>query len=123
MHIHLLLKDEKEWESAAEEAQYHPGKLARQCKVSLKTLERYFKEHKKLPPGKWLRERRWTKVESLLVSGQHTHQEIAQKLGINSESQFYHQVHSRTGMSPNEYVTKKMSEQKVAENTRAKFLK
>jgi AraC-like DNA-binding protein len=104
MDSDLHLKTKAEWQTLAAKANYHASKLAFLCRVSLKTLERYFQESTHTTPGKWLREQRCTRAVALLVEGKHSHKEIAHLLGFRNVTQFYRELQSQLGVSPNDFA-------------------
>ena len=67
---------------------------------SLSTFTREFKAHYKMPPGKWLNERRLAKAKFLLETTELTIQEIAFDCGFNSPSHFSKMFRESFGQRP-----------------------
>ena len=60
------------WEQRAAEAKYEPADLAGLCSISLRQLERHFREHKSVTPREWLRQLQCRKAGELIEKGYST---------------------------------------------------
>ena len=60
------LNDTKNWPEMARQADWSAAVLAKNCHVSLRTLQRYFSENMGKTPKKWLAEQRQHQAARLL---------------------------------------------------------
>lgn len=93
------LKHIDSWEELAEQASWSVMRFARVCAVSVRTLERYFLEHKGKCPKVWLNEKRQRKAVQLLHKG-YSVKETANRLGYRWESTFSREFKKHWGFSP-----------------------
>lgn len=87
MRSRLLRIAEEEWRAKARAANYHVGALAKQCRVSVRTLERQIKEQRDKSPHAWLHELRMIEARVLLLDDNSV-KETAGMLGYKDTSQF-----------------------------------
>ena len=93
------LKTVQEWEPLAEKAQYRAHELAFLCQVSLRTLQRHFRDEYGLTVSGWLREVRLRRAYGGLIRGASV-KEIAFDLGYKQLSHFSRDFKSYFGVSP-----------------------
>src|SRR6266850_5477829 len=77
----------QEWEQLAQEADFQPSKMAPLCGVSLRQLERFFKEHRHTTPSYWLRQLQCRLGKQLIAEGFST-KATAAELKFGSDSHF-----------------------------------
>ncbi|HWY29504.1 MAG TPA: helix-turn-helix transcriptional regulator [Candidatus Acidoferrum sp.] len=75
------------WPELAKQANWTVGKLAKQCKVSPRTLERFFLKNMVKSPKTWLLEQRQQQAGNLLHNG-YSVKELASILGYKYPSHF-----------------------------------
>ena|SRR5437867_13038509 len=80
----------EDWEELAERALYDPANLAALCSISLRQLERHFRDHFTKTPRKWLREIQCRRARELIKKGYLT-RVAAADLHFSSEAEFCHQ--------------------------------
>ena len=83
----------------AMEAQFKPGRLARQCGVSLRTLQRHFNKTYGITATEWLRSVRMKEAYARLTGG-HRIKEVAIDLGYRQISHFSRDFKARYGVPP-----------------------
>jgi transcriptional regulator GlxA family with amidase domain len=87
------------WPERAQQAKWSASVLAKQCGVSVRTLERYFLKYNKKKPKTWLIEQRQQQALELLHDGS-TIKEIAGRLGYKYSTHFSRQFKSFYGICP-----------------------
>jgi len=87
------------WPELARQAQWSAALLAKQCKVSARTLERYFHEKMGVCPHAWLFEQRQRQAVELLRDGSSV-KETAIILGYKSATHFSRDFKKHFGHSP-----------------------
>jgi len=92
------------WKQLIEEAVYDPKKLAKEVRVSLRQLQRYWKHVHGISPKSALRELRLEAAKSLLNQGRLLVKEIAFKLGYKKTSHFCADFKRYTGSTPSRFV-------------------
>jgi len=80
------LKQIQNWTELAEKTQWKVTKLAQCCGVSIRTLERHFRENVGMTPAKWLRETRLRKGAHNLKKG--SVKAIAAEMGYKHANNF-----------------------------------
>lgn len=79
--------------------------MADNCRMSLRTFVRRFKEATGLSPGEWLVAERVEEAKRLLTEGRYTIDDIAATVGIGSSDTLRHHFSRRVGISPKRYQT------------------
>ena len=82
------------WPQLAHQAGYSVSALASSCKVSVRTLERFFLSAMREPPHRWLKRLRMQRAIELLRDGS-TVREIAFCLGYEDPSHFSRDLKDR----------------------------
>lgn len=90
------------WRELAHQAAYCARKLAQLCKVTPRTLERYFSSHFRKSPQSWLQSLRMQRAVELLRAG-HNVNETAYSLGYADPSHFSRKFKELHGVSPKLY--------------------
>jgi AraC-like DNA-binding protein len=93
------LEPNDKWAFLAAEANYRPVELARLCGVSLRTLQRHFRNQYKLTIREWIRAIRLQKAYVQLTSGQAVKQ-VCFDLAYKQVSHFSRDFKSFYGVSP-----------------------
>jgi AraC-like DNA-binding protein len=88
-----------EWERLAVIVEFRPGELAKQCSVSLRTLQRLFRNRYDMALSEWLRGVRMRQAYTRLRSG-HRIKEVAYTLGFKQLSHFSREFKREFGISP-----------------------
>ena len=99
-HLHQITN----WPKLAEEAKWHTGKLVKECKVSLRTLERFFLKKFGKTPKRWLTEQRQIWAAKRLQDGLWP-KEAAADAGYVKHTQFSREFKGYWGFTPSEYVS------------------
>jgi transcriptional regulator GlxA family with amidase domain len=84
-------------EELGAQAKYDPAGLAGLCSVSLRQLERHFRDHKGTTPRKWLRQLQCRKARELIEKGYST-KAAAAEVHCSSEAvlcHFFKKVYGR----------------------------
>ena len=82
-----------------EKAGWSVANLAKQCGVSVRTLERYFLESKGRKPKAWLNERRQQQAMKMLLQS-YSVKETARRLGYSWASTFCREFRKHWGFPP-----------------------
>jgi transcriptional regulator GlxA family with amidase domain len=101
MHTHL--HQITNWLELTKEAKWNSGRLAKKCKVSLRTLERFFIKNFGKTPKRWITEQRHTLAAKRLEDGSWS-KEAAAAAGYVYHTQFSREFKSHWGLAPNEYA-------------------
>ena len=91
------------WTELAESANYNAKRLADECGVSLRQLERYLSRVAGRTPQRWLSELRQKKSIELLWSG-HSIKEVSYQLGYKQSSHFSRDFKRFYGVAPSEVL-------------------
>lgn len=89
----------QEWQALAHQAQFRAHELADICQVSLRTLQRHFRQNYGLTVSKWLRDIRLRQAYNHLLHGS-TVKEVAYSLGYKQLSHFSRDFKDYFGVSP-----------------------
>src|SRR5436190_22311233 len=89
-------------EKLAEKADYDTTKLAVECQLSLRQLQRLFQISLGCSPQKWLNDLRIFRAQGRLLLGQPVKQ-IAHEMGYRDTSYFCHQFKRLCGVTPSEF--------------------
>ena len=92
-----------DWSDQARQAKWRVEVLAKNCRVSLRTLERYFHEHMSATPHHWLSEDRQRRAREFLLDGL-TVKETAVHLGYNNPHHFSREFKKHVGHSPSQHA-------------------
>ena|SRR5215469_7549124 len=95
----IRLRNIENWDELADQAKWSVARLAKQCGVSPRTIERYFLEHKRKSPKVWLNEKRQQNAVELLRKG-YSVKETADRLRYRWESTFSREFTKYWGFSP-----------------------
>ena len=90
------------WPELAKQARWSASALAKQCGVSVRTLERHFKKQMGKPPKVWLAEQRQQVAIDLLLHGS-TVKEAADHAGYKQASTFSREFKKHRGNNPATY--------------------
>jgi AraC-like DNA-binding protein len=93
----------RNWTELAEAAHYSAKRLATECGVSLRQLERYLSRVAGRTPQRWLTELRQKKSIELLWSG-HSIKEVSYQLGYKQASHFSRDFKRFYGVAPSEVL-------------------
>lgn len=88
-----------DWEALAKDSYYSSQQLAALCDVSLRHLQRHFKNHYALQLGAWLSELRLAHAYQLLLEGRRV-KEVAFSLGFKQLSHFSREFKRYHGITP-----------------------
>ncbi len=91
-----------DWQDLARKAQYNAKVLAERCQVSLRQLERFWKESFQETPQSWLNQCRFSEAQALLQEGCPV-KEVAFRVGFKQSSHFCREFKRHTGCTPNEF--------------------
>jgi AraC-like DNA-binding protein len=94
-----ILNAVRDWPRLAEAAHYRASKLAKLCRVSLKTLRRFVREQRRVSLRTWLEELQARKAEQWVRRGKRV-KEIADALGYAHSAQFSRWFKRMHGLSP-----------------------
>ena len=89
----------KQWQTLAKESEFKAGKLAHKCGVSLRTLQRHFHSHYKMPLRDTLRHIRLTEAYSRLCGGERV-KFVAYDLSYKQLSHFSRDFSIYFGVAP-----------------------
>ena len=91
------------WEGLAEKTHYRVGDLADACNMSVRHLERQFRQELGRTPQNWLDELRRLAAQQRLLSGD-PEKNVASALGFKQESHFCRKFKQWTGITPTAFV-------------------
>ena len=91
-----------DWERLALIVEFRPRDLAKQCGVSLRTLQRLFRSRYEMSLSEWLRSVRMRQAYIRLRSG-HRIKEVAYSLGFKQLSHFSREFKKEFGVSPSAF--------------------
>ena len=98
--------NERTWESLAGKVDYRPALLARECGVSLRTLQRHFRMAYGTTASDWLRQVRMRDAYARLKAGCRV-KEVAIDLGYKQMSHFSRDFRNAFGICPRELGARK----------------
>lgn len=87
------------WPELAPAAGWFAAALAEKCGVSLRTLERFFREHMSNSPKAWFAEQRQRRAIELLREGRSI-KEVAAMLGYRNQHHFAREFKKYNGYCP-----------------------
>jgi len=90
------------WPELAKEANWSATALAKKCRVSVRTLERYFLNIYGKSPTAWLREDQMRKAAELLQDNSSV-KEVATRLGFTNQHHFSREFKRQKGYPPNQF--------------------
>ena len=94
----------KNWSELAKQVKWSTSTLAKQCGVSVRTLERYFLKEIGKCPKSWLAEQRQHQALELLHEGS-TVKEVANQLGFKNQHHFSREFKKKSGYPPSHLLT------------------
>jgi transcriptional regulator GlxA family with amidase domain len=97
--MNTKLNHNPDWSKLASEANWSVAKLAKQCGVSVRTLERHFLKEMGTNPKHWLAEQRQKQAMELLRDGS-TVKETASQLGYRYPNHFSREYKGYWGHCP-----------------------
>jgi AraC-like DNA-binding protein len=103
----------KDWETLAQEAGFVPAVMADLCLVSLRQLERFFKQKFNSTPRKWTRELRCRIAVTLISQGWST-KAVAGELKYANESHFCHEFKKSRGVPSQSFAPAYRAKSNVA---------
>ncbi|MCU0785603.1 MAG: helix-turn-helix transcriptional regulator [Verrucomicrobia bacterium] len=109
------------WGARARDAEFSAHKLAKRCGVSLRSLERFFKETKAMTPQQWLHYQRLLQATSVLVESDSIKQ-AADLLGYKRASHFSREFKKHFGGSPSSFLNQIMAGADAAPRTQVSRL-
>lgn len=89
-------------------------RMARECRMSLRTFVRRFTEATGSPPGEWLVEQRLEEAKRLLALDSAAIDAIAERTGLGSADTMRHHFRKHVGISPREFRLRFGSEPAMA---------
>lgn len=95
--------ERRNWEELAKQAKFKPALLAAKSAVSLRQLERIFKEQFQQSPKSWLSEFR-RRLASDLISKEWSTKAVARELNFADESHFCHDFKKGLGVVPQSFA-------------------
>lgn len=98
-HLHRITN----WPELAEQADWQAGKLAKTCKISLRTLERFFINKFQKAPKVWMTEQRQISAAKQLQNGAWP-KEVTDSVGYKSQRQFSRAFKDYWGHCPTQHV-------------------
>ena len=93
----------KSWEQLAEQAHYRPHALARLSGISMRTLQRYFRDRYECTVSSWLRELRLERGRRKLLEEESV-KKVAFDLGYKQPSHFTRDFKERFGVPPRSFL-------------------
>jgi AraC-like DNA-binding protein len=99
--VNTRLQHIQNWDQYALESNGSATTMAKQCGVSVRTLERYFLKTFNKSPRMWIAERRQNRAIELLLAGS-TVKETAISLGYKNQSHFSREFKKHNGNSPSQ---------------------
>jgi AraC-like DNA-binding protein len=96
------------WTELAEVAGYSAKRLAGECGVSLRQLERFFPRVTGMTPQRWLNVLRQKKAVELIASGKSI-KEVSYVLGYKQSSHFSRDFKRFYGVAPSEFLATDLS--------------
>jgi len=94
----------KDWPDRARLSGFSASKLAKLCGVSLRSLERFFKETKAVSPHQWLHLQRLLQAKSVLLESPSI-KEAADTLGYKQPSHFTREFKKQHGSTPSDFLS------------------
>ena len=93
----------KDWEKFAEEESFNVEAMALCCRVSVRTLERFFRRELRKSPRSFVTALRYRRAAKLLQEG-FSNKAIVELLGLAGETHFCRQFKKLYGVSPQNFV-------------------
>ncbi len=93
----------QDWERLAQEAEFTPAVMADLCFMSLRQLERFFKQQFNRTPTCWTRQLRCRLAIDLIRQGWST-KAVARELKYADESHFCHEFKKACGTAPQSFA-------------------
>lgn len=112
--MNIKLRHIQNWPERAQAANWSADKLAKDCGISLRTLQRYFLKKMGKSPKKWLLEQQLQQAIKLFQEGSSI-KETAGHLGYKSQHHFARQFKRQTGYPPGQLLNQPPVEVKTTE--------
>ena len=97
------LQEITDWEKLASDSTFKPETMAVRCSVTLRQLQRFFKQQFKQSPAAWMRELRCRRAADLIAQGSRT-DAAATDVGYGNSSHFCHEFKKVYGVSPQSFA-------------------
>jgi transcriptional regulator GlxA family with amidase domain len=102
--MNTKLKNIQNWSELSEQANWSVLKLAKLCKISVRTLERYFLKTMNKKPKSWLSEERHKKAAMLMRGGMSV-KATALQCGYSHPNTFSREFKKKFGNHPSSIVS------------------
>ena len=99
----------RDWENLAKATNYELAQMARNCNVSLRQLERFFRLKFGIAPKAWIDRQRLHQAMLLICRGEPI-KSTAYKLGFKQSSHLSRMFKQHYGKSPRAYVSSRVSD-------------
>src|SRR5437870_1144759 len=93
----------EKWETLARQANFQPAEMAALCPISLRQLERFFKQHYDKTPTEWNRELRFRIAIELIGKG-YSNKAASIELKFANQSHFCHEFKKVYGITPQSFA-------------------
>src|SRR5262245_22202696 len=97
------------WDFLARRANYDSKRLCELCRVSLRTIERYFRVTGSPPPRKWLNEIRLKAALASMAEGSKSVKEVAIDCGYKQRTHFCRVFKEAYGVGPSKISERRLS--------------
>jgi transcriptional regulator GlxA family with amidase domain len=91
------------WEDLARAARFQPAAMASLCSVSLRQLERHFKNHFRKTPRQWARGLRWRLAQKLIAQGR-SNKWVVAELGFTDNAHLCREFKKLCGATPQSHA-------------------
>ena len=94
----------QDWNALARDANYDTTRLSELCRVSPRTIERFFRAIRRPTPQRWLNELRLQAAFALTSDGLKSVKEVAQEFGYKQRAHFSRVFKARYGVGPSQIL-------------------
>ena len=101
-----------DWEKIASEAHFNVSIMAARRRVSVRTLERFFRQHFNQSPREWLSLLRCQRAAQLLRSG-YSNNAVVEELSFANKAHLCHEFKKLYGVSPQTFVTLQLKDTQI----------
>jgi transcriptional regulator GlxA family with amidase domain len=91
------------WEEVARKAKFQPAAMAALCSVSLRQLERHFKNHFRKTPRQWARDLRCQLAQKLIAQGS-SNKCVVAELGFTDNAHLCREFKKMRGTTPQSHA-------------------